>query len=314
LKKKILIYCSLISLFSICNLLAACSQPASAVVYNKEHQLSTIQFPNEQHKTPKIRARTDTPTEEAIPLITSLTIELAESAEATRIVSTASHKIEKTPTLEINPVPFQVCSPLEQVQIGDLSKIISAPYQPPPMGDDTRHQGVDFCYHRWNGTGPIHGVIVQAVISGRVAASLKDTFPYGNLVIIETPIESIPQELTETLKLPPGLSLYVLYAHLDGPAWVKLGQEVTLCQHVGLVGKSGNAAVPHLHLEIRTGTAGTIFTGLSRFTEHATSLEKENYLLWRTSGIFLHFDPMWLFEFSDDYWFSGEYSLLIDEK
>lgn len=189
-----------------------------------------------------------------------------------------------------------ICSPLSIIEIKDLSKIISSPYAPPPMGRDDRHQGVDFSYHRWKGTGPIRGVGVQAVLPGSVAASLKDTFPYGNLVLIETSPDLLPQELQSLLDSAPGKSLYSMYAHLDGPPWVQLGQQVSPCQLLGLVGGSGNAVVPHLHLETRIGPPGMVFTGMSRFTEEATQLEKENYLLWRTSGEFIHFDPMKLFE------------------
>ena len=204
---------------------------------------------------------------------------------------------EKNILTETPQQTFRICSPLEQVEMDDLEWIISSPYDPPPMGKDERHQGVDFSYHRWKKTGPIHGVIVQSVFSGVVIASLKNTFPYGNLIIVETTFASLPKEISESLKLSSDDSLYLLYAHLDGAPWRGVGQRVVPCQSLGLVGKSGNAIVPHLHFEARVGLSGAVFTGLSRFVDEANDFDKENYLLWRISGIFVHFNPMEVFSF-----------------
>jgi len=194
---------------------------------------------------------------------------------------------------------FQICSPLERVEIDDLDCIISSPYDPPPMGKDDRHQGVDFSYHHWINTGSVHGVIVQSVFPGKVIASLEDTFPYGNLIIVETSYDLLPKEIRDSLIISTDHSLYLLYAHLDGRPWSALGQSVVPCQSLGLVGKSGNAIVPHLHFEARVGRSGATFTGLSRFTDEASDIEKENYILWRKSGRFIHFNPMDLFSFDE---------------
>jgi hypothetical protein len=51
----------------------------------------------------------------------------------------------------------------------------------------------------------------------------------------------------------------------------------------------------HLHLETRLGKAGETFSGMAFYTTSASVEEMENYVRWRTSGDFRHFDPMNLF-------------------
>jgi murein DD-endopeptidase MepM/ murein hydrolase activator NlpD len=138
---------------------------------------------------------------------------------------------------------------------------------------------------------------VQSVLKGWVSAALADTYPLGNLVIVETQREILPQALVEALDIPADRSLYLLYAHLDEPPLVNPGDEVAACQLLGAVGRSGNTLVAHLHLETRLGPPGATFNGLSRFTDSATEEERANYNLWRISGVFRHFDPMSLLMF-----------------
>jgi murein DD-endopeptidase MepM/ murein hydrolase activator NlpD len=61
---------------------------------------------------------------------------------------------------------------------------------------------------------------------------------------------------------------------------------------VGEVGKSGNAGVAHLHLEMRHGPAGAQFPVMAYYLASNTPQERANYLKWATSGTFLHFNPM----------------------
>jgi murein DD-endopeptidase MepM/ murein hydrolase activator NlpD len=185
-----------------------------------------------------------------------------------------------------------VCSPLADHSLEELSAIVSDPYHPPPIGKDDRHQGVDFSYYRQDGRATIQGEGVQAVLSGRVAASIHDSFPFGNLVIVESAKEDLPDDLLQKLKLGPAQSLYLLYAHLEAPPLVGSSDAVQACQSLGAVGKSGNAGVAHLHLETRIGPAGTLFSGMAYYTPQASPQERENYVLWRMSGVFQHFDPM----------------------
>ncbi len=189
------------------------------------------------------------------------------------------------------PVPT-LCSPLAEHPLSELPEIVSDPYRPPPPGKEERHHGVDFSYYRRGERLSILGVGVQSIFSGRVAASIQESFPYGNVVIVETPLNALPADLAETLGIKIGESVYSLYAHLGSSPLVALGDTVVACQGIGEVGKSGNAGVSHLHLEMRIGPAGRSFTSMAFYTTQATEEERANYLLWRISGIFRHFDPM----------------------
>ena len=89
------------------------------------------------------------------------------------------------------PVVDSLCSPLEFVDLKDLPRMISDGYHPPPKGSDARHQGVDFAYYHWKGQGPIEGTSVKAVLPGVVAVSEKDSYPFGNVVVIENAARTI---------------------------------------------------------------------------------------------------------------------------
>jgi murein DD-endopeptidase MepM/ murein hydrolase activator NlpD len=197
------------------------------------------------------------------------------------------------PTITPTSIPaFQICSPLEIHGLAELREITSDPYRPPPPGSDARHQGVDFSYYTRGERTTIQGVGVQSVLPGRVAAALSNTFPFGNLVIIETPNQALPEFVKTSLGISPQQSLYLLYAHMDGAPLVTPGAAVTSCQPIGKVGKSGNAVEPHLHLETRTGPPGATFESMGYYQATNTEEEKANYLLWRTSGTFQHMNPM----------------------
>jgi murein DD-endopeptidase MepM/ murein hydrolase activator NlpD len=195
------------------------------------------------------------------------------------------------PTQAATP-ELEPCSPLREHPLAELSEIVSAPYDPPPMGSDARHQGVDFSYYRRGERTSILGVGVQSVFGGQVAASIADSFPYGNVVIIETPAFTLPSGLLEKLGIQDDQSIYTLYAHMGAPPLVSLGDVVTACQPLGEVGKSGNAGVPHLHLEMRIGPTGRQFASMAFYSTQTTQEERDNYVLWRMSGEFQHFDPM----------------------
>ena len=223
------------------------------------------------------------------------------SPTATTAVPTAQPLIN-TPTLTFTPRPsptavFIICSPLEGDGLEELYQIISDPYHPPPKGSDERHQGIDLSYFRRKGRDSIQGVTVQSVLAGWVAARVSGSFPFGNLLMIETPGERLPAELALDLGLGAGESLYVFYAHMENLPDLQVGDAVSACQPLGMVGKSGNAGVAHLHLETRLGPAGQTFLSMGYYQISNTPEERENYRLWRTSGVFRHFDPMRLLLF-----------------
>jgi murein DD-endopeptidase MepM/ murein hydrolase activator NlpD len=182
----------------------------------------------------------------------------------------------------------------------ELPEIVSAGYDPPPPGKEERHHGLDFSYYRRGERLSIRGVGVQAILPGRVAMALANSFPYGNVLVVETPYERLPGDLVKATGLGPGESLYSLYAHFDQPPMVISGQRVQACQALGYVGTSGNAGVPHLHLETRLGPAGVTFDGMAYYSTQTTPEERANYERWRTSGDFRHFDPMLLFQIKEN--------------
>ena len=136
------------------------------------------------------------------------------------------------------------------------------------------------------------GEPVQSILPGVVASVLDGQYPYGNMLIVETTRSDLPDDLLEKLDLPEEQSLYVLYAHLDQAPMVASGEHVTACQGLGVVGMSGNTDIPHLHIETRLGPAGQVFESMRFYDTSATQAELDTYVLWRTSGVFQHFDPL----------------------
>jgi murein DD-endopeptidase MepM/ murein hydrolase activator NlpD len=213
---------------------------------------------------------------------------------------TATLYFTVTPGLIESPTatkfPFVMCSPLGDETIPSLWEIITNPYDPPPVGSDAHHHGVDFAYYRRGDRLSIQGEVVQTILSGRVAASVQDRLPYGNMVIIETLQESLPISIVESIDISPGESLYTLYAHMEGTPQVGLGDRVECGQVLGTVGTTGYHIVnPHLHLETRIGLSGEVFDSMTYYDTGATQEEMDNYLRWRLSGEFKPFDPMLLF-------------------
>ncbi len=196
------------------------------------------------------------------------------------------------------PLAFAICTPIQDHPLDQLRLIVSDPYRPPKGKSDARHHGVDFSYYRYGDRDTIQGVGVQAVLPGKVAAALVDSYPFGNLVMIETEVELLPVDLSERLGAQPGESLYLLYAHMEGAPLMRIGDQTDACQLFGAVGKSGNAVEPHLHLETRLGPAGTVFSAMGEYFAGASEAERAAYRLWRTSGVYRHLDPMLLLNYA----------------
>ena len=96
---------------------------------------------------------------------------------------------------------LQLCSPLAEQTIQEIPEIITDPYNPPRPGDDARHHGTDFAYYRRKDRTTIAGELVQALVGGEVVAVIQDQMPYGNMMIIETSRDLLPQKLTSNSKL-----------------------------------------------------------------------------------------------------------------
>ncbi len=109
---------------------------------------------------------------------------------------TATAAPTHTPAPSSTPLPPEptpsavsaICSPLEGLTLDDLHDILSNPYNPPRPGFDEPHHGVDFAYYRYRDRIGMLGLPVYAVVPGVVAGVVHDRFPYGNTLIIETPL------------------------------------------------------------------------------------------------------------------------------
>lgn len=196
--------------------------------------------------------------------------------------------------VEPTQAPFQVCTPIAEILLADLPRLISDGYHPPPSPrSDARHPAIDIAFYNWKGFQRIAGMPVQAVLAGQVAAAEADSYPFGNVVIVETKAIHFSQDLRAALRLEPDQSLYLLYAHLQEDSLrPKLGDFVTACETLGRVGRTGNSGAAHLHLETRSGPGEVTFEGFSYYSPAASKTDKENYRRWATSGEFRHFDPL----------------------
>lgn len=264
--------------------------------------------------TPQPPAATQTPA----PGITAPATAAVPPTETALLTATLTTTPNATATLTPLPGP-QVCSPLQDVPIAELAEIVKNPFELPPPGQDSGHHGTDLAYYTRGTHMQMLGLPVYAAVGGRVAGVINDRPPYGNLVIIETPLDALTPALAALLPTPqptpavrdnrltcpeprpqagwgPGQSLYLAYAHLDQPPPVKVGQQLACGEALGAVGTSGASVNPHLHLEARIGPAGAVFEAMSHYNAAASPLEIENYCLWRTSGFFQPFDPMSLFK------------------
>ena len=193
----------------------------------------------------------------------------------------------------VPPVPTRelisrVCSPLEGELLSELGEIITQPFKTPRPANDDGHQGVDFAYYQRKNRDGIEGLPVLAALPGTVATVLGDRYPYGYTVIIETSLDLISPELIETFSMPqsaptvvpdprvncpPGeldfkldyskKSLYILYAHLQKPVLLQVGDTVACGQTIGQVGNTGWSSNPHLHFETRIGPAGARFESMA---------------------------------------------------
>lgn len=227
--------------------------------------------------------------------------------------------VPPSPTPSITPAPTPgFSSPLEGISLAELPDIVSNPFDPPAPGQDAGHHGVDFAFYRYKEFTVMEGLPVRAVLSGRVAAALVNTWPYGNALIVESTsaqipaswepvIRDVPAPLQITpdprLYCPPATStdtstsnnsLYLLYAHLKEPPQLKIGDPVELGQPIGLVGNTGYSGNAHLHLEVRFGPSGAQFDQMSHYINTAGTEEMVNYCLWRVSGVFQPIDPVTL--------------------
>ncbi|MBN1231575.1 MAG: M23 family metallopeptidase [Anaerolineales bacterium] len=219
------------------------------------------------------------------------TIEVTSTLAPTLTTSPTS-----TPTETPTPEPLTLCTPLEDHEFPEIYQYISHKFAPSPDSNmEKGHHGIDFSYYYREGK-IIDGVVIQTIFSGEVVSALDNPWPYGNMIIIETPYDQIPPEMISAYSITPEQSVYHLYAHLLNPPTLSIGDQVICGNPLGEVGNSGNSGNPHLHLEIRIGPAGQEFPGMKFYDTQATDEEMAAYTRWRSSGEFVALDPEVVFE------------------
>jgi len=253
----------------------------------------------------------------AVPSSPPQTLSPSVTAAVQRSAVPAATATPLPPSPTASPSPtFEICSPLDGIPLAALPEMIVNPFAPPPPGSDDPHQGVDFA-----DVDPVYqialeGRVVRAAMAGTVAGVMRDRFPYGNAVLVETPLSRLPASWLEILQIPPVIplregqsaltcpesagesvdlagsrSVYLLYAHLKSLAAPDLGEAVTCGMPLGEIGQTGNALNPHLHLEMRVGPADVRLERMAHYTSDASLDEMANYCLWRVSGAFQVLDP-----------------------
>lgn len=276
---------------------------------------------------------TGTSTATIEPTSTLAATETSQPTSTSMVLISPTLKPTATPYPTLTPTPFGaatqtvsaltgiMASPLQGVAASDLFNVISQPFIMPPAGEDSGHHGVDFAYWDFKDVGAIEGTPILSVFPGKVSSAYtKIRNPYGYMVMVETPLSNLPQEIIDAIKLPEASStpanpsnrltcptgfadwwdpntksLYVLYGHLGDIPTVKLGQTVKMGDILGVVGNSGASSSPHLHLEMRIGPANATFASMGHYETTTTDQERHNYCSWRISGQFEIFDPMVLY-------------------
>jgi murein DD-endopeptidase MepM/ murein hydrolase activator NlpD len=225
-----------------------------------------------------------------------------------------------TPTTE----PFIICSPLEDETFNSLPLILTKGIElPAHFGQDFGHPGLDFAYFQRDDRASIQGIEIYAILSGTVALTLEDNYPYGYTVMIETPLKSLPEDMQAPLMegylavpddveyqyncpdvptptLTGEYSLYHLSAHMEAPPNFERGDPVTCGQLLGTVGTTGWSSNPHLHLETRLGPSGLDIPTMAHYEVTATEEQMSNYCLWRSSGYYQVVDPFLFYLFTED--------------
>lgn len=236
-------------------------------------------------------------------------------------LSTAT--IAPTATATAVPPITGISSPLQDIALGDLRLITSYAYSfkyPFSEGpeDDKNHPAVDLSFYQFKSWNTVVGHPIQAMLPGKVIASENDVYPYGNSILIETPLDQLSPDLISQMQIGKPYSeeeikarsscqpdqskiswsqtqksVYTLYAHMQSPSPFKPGDEVKSGEVIGAVGASGHAVVgnEHLHLEVRVGPSDASFGTMSDYIYSATDEERYNYCIWALSEEFLPINP-----------------------
>ncbi len=162
-----------------------------------------------------------------------------------------STPISVTPQPEVATVS-PVCSPLEGFTLETLQEIKTNPVKTPRVGEDLGHHGIDYSFWSYGDWDTIEGLGVNSVLNGTVAGVVNNRFPYGYMVMVETPLDQLQPELRTSLEALPQQpiadltqssltcpvmpvqsndtprSLYLVYAHLLNPVTINPGDPCNL--------------------------------------------------------------------------------------
>lgn len=221
-------------------------------------------------------------------------LSLSASPVSMEGLHTQAAALPKPSAPRINMEEGGVCPPLSNITLDELPSIISSPYDSPQPVSNTRHEGVDFAFYNQGTLEDIRGLAIHAILPGKIAGVINNRLPYGNAIIVETTYQHLPGELAEVLRITPDTSLYHLYAHMKDPPKLAIGQVVNCGDFLGEVGNTGTT-IAHLHLETRRGSPGKTFSSMAYYEVPLTEEEKNNFLYWKISGVFQHFNPMSIF-------------------
>jgi hypothetical protein len=236
---------------------------------------------------------------------------------------TATPTLDPTQTSTTTALPTatpiiaqEFCSPLAGIEKTELHAITSNPYIKPKAFVESGHPAIDFAFYQYKQFTTFSYFPLQSILPGKIAFISNNKFPYGNMVIIETPLGEIESNLLQSINLPtpypPGTysidfvcpvvgnpiqrdqsskSVYVLYAHMAEPVNFSIGDQVGCGQSIGFAGKTGNSAEDHVHIEIRVGPSHVLFESIASYNEDASKEERYNYCIWALSGVFQPVDP-----------------------
>jgi len=234
------------------------------------------------------------PAPEASPTMVAKVEATSTSLPATPVPPAATI----TPSATHTPWPaheVQICSPLAIQPLAKIKSIITQPFIMPRVMDDgtykdSGHHGVDVGFMT-RGKQKFTGTPVLAAVPGKIASLVDNLPPYGDMVMVETPLANIPKKIIDKYKIPPGNSVYTLYAHLQNVQSLKTGQPIHCGQQLAETGLTGLTDGPHLHFETRWGPSNTVFPPMGYYLSGVTPEEMESYTLWRMSGKYKLFDP-----------------------
>ncbi|MPN31427.1 hypothetical protein SDC9_178901 [bioreactor metagenome] len=121
------------------------------------------------------------------------------TAMATMPAPTATATLAPTPTATQLPLVSGGVSPLQGIENSELRLVTSNPFKfkypyVEASGSDYNHTGIDLAFFKFKDFTTVLGHPIQSVLPGKVVESLSDRWPYGNMILIETPLSRLSPE------------------------------------------------------------------------------------------------------------------------